>query len=180
MSQEGAEDSLDLGFGQGLTDLVSDSFDSDENLHIKSFRVQVSLGSSIQSTKITENGFSVTYSHGDECAGTGSEHHASRIDFECYLKGTGNDDPEEKPYLQDFDADRCFYQFKWKTRYACPQCREGDVEVTEGQCEELELDRPTLAPPSGKGVRKYWNTPKKGERCVIVPKQDVLDDNTRL
>jgi hypothetical protein len=109
MSQEGAEDSLDLGFGQGLTDLVSDSFDSDENLHIKSFRVQVSLGSSIESTKITQDGFSVTYSHGDECAGSGAEHHASRIDFECYLKSTDNDAPEEKPYLQDFDAERCFY-----------------------------------------------------------------------
>ena len=101
---------MDLRFGQGLTDLVSDSFDSDENLHIKSFRVQVSLGSSIDSTKITKNGFSVTYSHGDECAGSESGFHASQIDFECYLKDNDNDAPEEKPYLEDFNKDQCFYQ----------------------------------------------------------------------
>jgi len=123
MSQEGADDSLGLSFGQGLSDLVSDSFDNDRNLHLKSFRVQVSLGSSLQSTTITPNGFSVTYSHGDECAGSDSGFYSSQINFECYLKENDTDAPEEKPYLEDFKQDQCFYQFRWKTKYACPQCR---------------------------------------------------------
>jgi len=65
------------------------------------------------------------YTNGDDCKVPSGEikKYSSRVDFECYIPDNDLDAPEEKPILDQFDLTSCFYHFKWKTKYACGQCR---------------------------------------------------------
>jgi len=62
-----------MHFGQGLTSLpgsnsLTQSFAGADSAHIDKFRLQISLGSTVDGiTDISADGFTVTYAHGDVC-----------------------------------------------------------------------------------------------------------------
>ena len=73
MSQSEVENPWDMRLGSGLTDLVSDRIDDDENQLINKFRVQFSLGSKLGKVSYSkEDGYSVEYKDGDSCTFKGS------------------------------------------------------------------------------------------------------------
>lgn len=69
---------INMHIGEGLTSLTGSnsltrSFAGGDSTHIDKFRLQISLGSTVDSiTDISADGFTVTYAHGDVCdAATG-------------------------------------------------------------------------------------------------------------
>ena len=73
-------------FGSGLSQLMDLTAQASEQV-VDQFRVQVSLGSTIQSiSEITENGLTVTFENGDICDSTTGQKYTSQINFLCDLE----------------------------------------------------------------------------------------------
>jgi hypothetical protein len=74
---------FDLKLGSGLINLLNKKFEGQsEKMKIQNFRVQVSLGSTIESIhSISNEGIVVKYNHGDICNKENGERYSSEINF---------------------------------------------------------------------------------------------------
>mmetsp|Transcript_2699 Transcript_2699/g.4564 ORF Transcript_2699/g.4564 Transcript_2699/m.4564 type:complete len:199 (+) Transcript_2699:2370-2966(+) len=152
-SQSLDEDS-NLNLGSGLRQVV-DSSDIDKSTYIDKFRIQISLGSTIQSIDdVSEQGFTINYANGDVCDKKSSLKYSSKIRFECDIGDEADLFEEEKnrinfqreesggnsgnqallPQFEKYDPEKCHYEFSWKTKWACSQCKSNQVESIEGRC----------------------------------------------
>ena len=78
---------FDLKLGSGLINLINNKFQGkDDKMKIENLRVQVSLGSTIESIhSISNEGLIVKYNHGDICNKESGERYSSEINFKCFL-----------------------------------------------------------------------------------------------
>ena len=76
-----------MKLGSGLINLLNKKFEGhDEKMKIQNLRVQVSLGSTIESVhSISNQGLVVKYNNGDVCNNEFGERYSSEINFECFL-----------------------------------------------------------------------------------------------
>lgn len=74
---------FDLKLGSGLINLINKKFSGkDDQMKIDKLRVQVSLGSTIESIhSISNEGLKVKYNHGDICNKENGEMYSSEITF---------------------------------------------------------------------------------------------------
>lgn len=90
--------------------------------------ILASLGSKIEEIEQTASGFTVKYSQGGLCPSS-NLHFSSQIAFIC--------DKSEGDGWPQFTAKRsCRYFFSWRTKLACRQCEETELEVITGRCED--------------------------------------------
>ena len=95
-------------------------------MFIDEFRVQVSLGSVIHSiTDLKESGLKVKFTNGDVCDPVTDTHYSSEINFKCLPEDEVEQagDEKEKPIFLETDEGGCHYKFKWRTKFACSQCK---------------------------------------------------------
>ena len=65
--------------------------------------------------------------------GSKESRYSTVLDLQCDITaGVGNPGRENK--YTDIMRGRCQYYFIWKSLYACPKCREGDVTKITGEC----------------------------------------------
>ena len=65
--------------------------------------------------------------------GSKESRYSTVLDLQCDVTaGVGN--PGRENRYTDIMRGRCQYYFVWKSLYACPKCREGDVTRITGEC----------------------------------------------
>jgi hypothetical protein len=89
-------------------------------------KVLVNLGSRISNVEETENGFNLTYSNGTAC----KEGKSFKVNIEFLCR---KEELEGWPVFRK--AGECEIWFFWPTVHACRECREGDIQRKEGQCD---------------------------------------------
>lgn len=141
--QSQLDNPFNMMMGQGLQEFVREAFDElkdqfDDTVFIDEFRVQVSLGSVISSiSDLRKSGLTVTFSDGDICEPVTGTPYSSEIDFRCLPEDEAEEagEEKEKPIFLETDDGGCHYKFKWRTKYACSQCKRDQVEAIVGKCE---------------------------------------------
>ena len=82
----------------------------------------------------------------------------------------------------------CVYEFLFPSQYACAQCRADQADQIRGQCEQTAPHSSTLQKLTTEieqswdytGIRKIFNAPVAGERCLVVEQQTVKVDGTPI
>lgn len=97
----------------------------------------IDLGSVIgyRAKKDVRSGLFVDLLNGDSCYDPGkkSSRYQTTLDLRCDIRaGVGNPAPENNRTSPL--SGRCKYVFVWKSLYACPKCRDGDVTRITGEC----------------------------------------------
>ena len=111
---------------------------------IDKFRIQISLGSKIESVTPAQNeeGITIKFAEGDICKDhpdyrTVVKRYTSELVYKCHLSDLdGKGEYEvERPQLVSMEG--CHAKFIWLTKKACPECRRSQVQETRGRCEHL-------------------------------------------
>lgn len=175
---------FNLMLGQGLQEFVKQSFDEhkdmfDDRVFIDEFRVQVSLGSVISSiSELKTTGLKVRFSDGDVCDKATGGLYSSEIDFQCLPEEEAEQagDEKEAPIFQGTEEGGCHYKFKWRTKYACSQCKTNQVDTIVGKCKQIQ-DDDLLSP---KGVKTTVHTAKPGAKCYIFDDPEENIDGSQI
>lgn len=173
-----------LMLGQGLEQFVRESFEEhkdefEDKVFIDEFRVQVSLGSVISSIgDLKTTGLRVVFGDGDICDKVTGRLFSSEIDFQCLPESEAEKagDEKERPIFLDTEDGGCHYKFKWRTKYACSQCKTSQVDTIVGQCKQMN-EGDLLNP---KGVRTTVRTVKAGESCYIFDDPEENIDGSQI
>ncbi|XP_064632414.1 endosome/lysosome-associated apoptosis and autophagy regulator family member 2-like isoform X4 [Lineus longissimus] len=91
------------------------------------------------------------------------------ITMRCDVKEQGNGTIELPPKCPDGTCDGCNFHFLWKSRHACPQCKDEDYEEVKGECIKGEQ---TIYhyPPKHCVLSGTDNKPKKTTmKCSVLP-----------
>ncbi|XP_074646985.1 endosome/lysosome-associated apoptosis and autophagy regulator family member 2-like [Tubulanus polymorphus] len=56
------------------------------------------------------------------------------IIMRCEVKEKGNGTIDLPPQCPDGTCDGCAFHFMWRSRYACPTCKDADYEEVKGEC----------------------------------------------
>ena len=67
----------------------------------------------------------MTFANGDICDEILDIPYSSEIDFRCLPEDEVGEagDEKERPMFLETDEGGCHYKFKWRTKYACSQCK---------------------------------------------------------
>lgn len=95
---------------------------------IETDSILASLGTKIEEIEQTSLGFTIKYAQGANCPSSNLLF-SSEIAFIC-------DKSEGDGWPQLTSQHLCTYMFTWRTKLACRQCQEAELEVIKGRCEE--------------------------------------------
>ena len=96
------------------------------NEDCESTHTLVNLGSKIEEIRYTLHGFSILYSQGSICP-AGNSHYTTEIEFIC-------DKEEGDGWPQFINHAKCNYFFTWRSKIACRQCQDSELQVITGRC----------------------------------------------
>ena len=164
---------------------------------VDQFRVQISLGSTIESiSEITENGLTVTFENGDICDSSTGQKYTSQINFLCDQDDNDNEYTDwnkqdtsnnninndhkqsHQPILPEFlKKEECHFTFNWRSKFACSQCRIEQLDFVVGQCGE----RSSCGEDEEEcNFRKIVNKPQKGNKCILYDNFVSKNDGTPI